>query len=106
MLNRVIFVEQFARDYSDFRMRVDLGNQRSQPITQWNRIVVQKDEEASPCRPSPLVAGLGETEVLAVSDDLNIAAQLFEKLCGIVSRMVVHDNDFVGDAGGDPGQFR
>ena len=95
MLNRIVFVEQFASYNSDFRMGRHLSNQRGQPITQRNRIVVQEDEEASPCRPSALITGLGKAEILAVSDDLNVAAQLFEEMRGIVGRMIVYDDDFV-----------
>src|SRR4029078_867447 len=105
MLNRIVLVEQFASYNSDFRMGRDLCNHRGQPITQRNRIVVQEDEEVSPRRPSALVTGLGEAEIFAVPDDLNVAAQLREEMPGIVGRMIVYDDDFVGDAGRDPGQF-
>src|SRR5437868_571623 len=84
MLNRIVFVEQFASNNPDFRMGRDLSDQRGQPITQRNRIVVQEDEEASPRRSSALVTGLGEAKIFAVSDDLNVAAQLCEQLCGVV----------------------
>jgi hypothetical protein len=70
----------------------------AEPPDLWNGVVVQEHEILPFRRLSALVAGLGKPEILVVGDHLHIAAKAGQKRRCSVGGVVVHHDDFIGDA--------
>ena len=64
MLNRVVFVEQFASDHCDISVTFDFRHQGIQPALSRYRVVVQEHEVSPSGRPSPLIASFGESKIV------------------------------------------